>query len=357
MGAKSHKVLQVVSGWPAVELALQCIFIGLWQLLQLAVRRLWKGHRRKWAKNTPPVELTVDSSVGVHCYIKIMGVKYHYVETGPKTGQLVLILGDAPDTSNMWVPSWSSVIKRLVDTGHHVVTLDLRGTGGSEGGSRSDLSPPQTVEELAGLMDALGVSDSRPAIVIGFGIGGMVTWYLAHCQGSLINKFVVVGAPHPNLFWQYPPAAFCDRVLHFIQWPYFPERWLAESEAAAGSSWASSRARDWSGALNYVRGAAWWRIHPDHKIQARGLLIGSRDSAAQLVASAQHCGSPALRLVAKPDPSDTELQGLILDYLVGKEKPPVVEEVVPRAGLMGRVLGAVAVRGRGLTRLALPAHA
>lgn len=41
--------------------------------------------------------------------------------------------------------------------------------------------------------------------------------YLAHCHTSLISKFCVIGAPHPNLYWQYPPAAFCDSALHFIQ--------------------------------------------------------------------------------------------------------------------------------------------
>ncbi|CAH2085017.1 unnamed protein product [Euphydryas editha] len=354
MSVKNQKVLDAVSGWEAVELIIKCVFVGLWQMIKLSVRRLWKGHRRKLSKNVPPVELTVDSSIGIHCYIKIMGVKYHYVETGPKYGKIVLILGDAPDTGDLWVPSWSSVVRRLAELGHHVITLDLRGTGASEPGDRSDLSPPRAVAELKFLLTTLGVSDTKPAIVIGFGIGGMLTWYLVHCEGSLVSKFAVVSAPHPNLYWQHPPAAFCDRSLHFIQWPYFPEKWLAEGAMQEGVRWASSRARDWSGALNYVRGAAWYRIHPEHKVQARGLLVGDRDSAAQLVASAQFCAHPALRLLSNPNPRDKDLPRLVLDFLVGKQKQP---EDVPK-GLMGRVLGAVADRGRELTaRLASPANA
>lgn len=72
MSVKSEKVLDVVSGWEAVELIFKCVFVGLWQMIKLSVRRLWKGHRRKISKNCPPVELTVDSSIGIHCYIKIM---------------------------------------------------------------------------------------------------------------------------------------------------------------------------------------------------------------------------------------------------------------------------------------------
>lgn len=106
----------------------------------------------------------------------MQGVKYHYVESGPKSGPIVLILSDAPETEDLWGPTWTRVVKRLTESGHHVVTLDLRGTGGSEGGSRSDLSPPRAVEEISTLMDALGVTEDKPAILIGFGVGGMLTW-------------------------------------------------------------------------------------------------------------------------------------------------------------------------------------
>ncbi|CAF4849701.1 unnamed protein product [Pieris macdunnoughi] len=354
MGVKSNSILQVVSGWQAVQLFFECIYLGLWQLIQLAIKRLWKGHRRKMSNSAPPVELTVDSSIGIHCYIKIMGVKYHYVETGPKSGQLILILGDAPDTGNLWVPTWSSAVRRLAENGYHVITLDLRGSGGSETGNRRDLTPPKAVGELAALLKALGVTETHPAIVIGFGIGGMLTWYFVHCYGSIVSKFIVADAPHPNLYWLHPPAAFCHRSLHFIQWPHFPERWLAEGEIKNNTKWASSRARDWSGALNYVRGAAWYRIHPDHKVQPRGLLIGGKESAAQLVASAQHCNGPAFRLVTKPEPGDKDVPLHVLDFIVGKKKQ---SEDIPR-GLVTRMLEAVADRGREFTaRLALPANA
>lgn len=104
------------------------------------------------------------------------GVKYHYVETGPKTGQTILILGDAPDNGNLWSPAWTSVVRKLAEAGYHIITLDLRGTGGSEGGGRRDLAPPRVIEELSSLMEALGVSENNPAVVIGFGIGGLLCW-------------------------------------------------------------------------------------------------------------------------------------------------------------------------------------
>ncbi|KAM3960061.1 LOW QUALITY PROTEIN: epoxide hydrolase 4 [Aphomia sociella] len=350
MGAKSNNVLEVISGWEAVELVFKCIFIGLWQVIKIFVKGLWKGHRRKSIRDHSPVELTVDSSIGTHCYIKIMGVKYHYVESGPKLGQVVLILGDAPDNGNLWAPTWSGVVRRLTETGYHVVSLDLRGTGGSESGKRRHL-PPRAVEELSTLMKALGVSQSRPAIVIGFGIGGMLTWYLAHCYDHLISKMVVIGAPHPNLYWQSPPAAFCNGALHFIQWPYLPERWLADGELEGGENgrWASSRACDWTGALNYVRGAAWWRIKPEHRVEVPSLLVGATTGAVLVVASALRCSASKIHLVEKPDPTDAELPKIVLEFLIDV-KEPTVKSSPPEItrGLIG-LLGAVAGRGRELT--------
>ncbi|CAH2046821.1 unnamed protein product, partial [Iphiclides podalirius] len=294
-----------------------------------------------------------------------MGVKYHYVETGPKTGDVVLVLGDAPDAASLWVPSWSSVVRRLAENGYHVITLDLRGTGGSEGGYRSDLAPPKAVEELSALLMALDVSANNPAIVIGFGIGGMLAWYLAHSRGPLIRKLAIIDSPHPNLYWQYPPARFCHRALHFIQWPYLPERWLAEGALHDdnGSNSNSSRARDWNGALNYVRGAAWWRVERSHLVEAPALLLGGRSAAAQLVGSAQHCSRAALRLLAEPGPRDRELPALLLDFLPAAPAEPAAGGGAGAGagggagrGLVGRVLGAVAGRGRELTaRLSLPA--
>lgn len=350
MGANSKKILQCVSGWQAVELILQCVILGAWQILQMSVLRLWRGHKRK-IKSVPSVELTVDSSVGTHCYIKVKGVKYHYVETGPRSGQPVLILKDAPDTGNLSGHNWVEMVRKLEDTHHHVVTLDLRGTGGSEGGRRSDLSPPRAVEELSTLLGALGVTENRQATVIGFGIGGMLTWYLVHSRGPLISKFAVISAPHPNLYWQYPPAPFCHKALHFIQWPHFPERWLADGELRSKEiPWASCRACDWTGALNYVRGAAWWQIRTGFRTSPSALLVGDKESAAQLVASAQHCTTSTLRVVSKPEPGNKELTDILLDFLIAKEK---LEEV-PR-GIMGRMFEAVADRGRVLTsKLVLP---
>ena len=71
MGARNIKVLQVISGWQAVELILTCVFVGIWQIIEISFKRLWKGYRRK-VENAPPVELTIDSSIGTHCYIKVM---------------------------------------------------------------------------------------------------------------------------------------------------------------------------------------------------------------------------------------------------------------------------------------------
>lgn len=192
-----------------------------------------------------------------------------------------------------------------------------------------------------------------------------------HSHPSLVRKFVVIGAPHPNLYWQYPVAPFCQGILQFLQWPFLPERWLAESELSvegtpsSNGRW-SSRACDWSGALNYIRGAAWWRVKPGHLVTSPGLLVGARGhGAAQLVASAQHCVAPTLRLVNTAHASSPDLPRILIHYLIDSDIAEALSEKergIPGGGLMTRVFGAVAGRGRELSaavsraRLVLPSN-
>lgn len=65
-------------------------------------------------------------------------------------------------------------------------------------------------------------------------------------------------------------------------------------------------------------GAAWWQVKPGVRTSAPALLVGKKDCAAQLVASAQHCAISTLRIVAKPEPSSKELTDVLLDFLIGK---------------------------------------
>ncbi|KAI8421450.1 hypothetical protein MSG28_009506 [Choristoneura fumiferana] len=212
-----------------------------------------------------------------------MGAKKEVLEvvTGWKAVELVLkcffiVLGDAPDTVNLWGPTWCHAVKRLADSGHHVVTLDLRGTGASEGGSRSDLTPPRAVEELATVMAALGVTDDDPAIVIGFGIGGMLA-----CAAQLVSS-----------------ARYCGAAtLRLVAAPHAADP------------------------------------------QLPGILL------------------EFLQPLTTPDAADRQLPEMLLDFLQPKEKLVDEKEVSPKAGLMGRVFGAVR-SGRELTaRLVLPTQA
>ncbi|GBP90286.1 hypothetical protein EVAR_47618_1 [Eumeta japonica] len=146
------------------------------------------------------------------------------------------------------------------------------------------------------------------------------------------------------------------RVNRLKRWPMLPERWLAEG--------ARLRARDWSGALNYIRGAAWWRIRRGSRVDPPALLVGPREGngAAQIVASAEYCASPTLRLVTRAHAAEHEVLPVIEEFLIHEDKS-AMQSVESSKGLMGRVFGAVAGRGRELSaavsraRLVLPTTA
>lgn len=72
MSGKTRRILQGISGWESVQLLIKCCFLGLFELIRIAFTKLWKGPRRKLSKKYPRVQVTVDSSIGTHCYIKIL---------------------------------------------------------------------------------------------------------------------------------------------------------------------------------------------------------------------------------------------------------------------------------------------
>lgn len=61
-------------------------------------------------------------------YIEIDGLRMHYVDEGPKTGQTVLLLHGQPD----WAFLYRKMIPVLVDAGHRVIAPDRIGMGRSD---------------------------------------------------------------------------------------------------------------------------------------------------------------------------------------------------------------------------------
>jgi len=153
----------------------------------------------------------------------VNGVRLHLVEMGPQDGPLVILLHGFPE---FW-RAWERQLGPLARAGFRVVAPDLRGYNLSEkppGVGSYRVSALQ--QDVAALIRALGHSRAR---VVGHDWGGIIAWALALRQPEVIERLVILNAPHPATFRRAArkPAQWRRSwYIFFFQLPWLPERLL-----------------------------------------------------------------------------------------------------------------------------------
>lgn len=95
--------------------------------------------------------------------IPVAGVDLHVALDGPPDAPALCLINPARCNLGVYDP----VVERLA-AGHRLVRYDWRGTGQSDGGERADYSFPRYADDLAAILDALGI---QTAIVCGSAYG------------------------------------------------------------------------------------------------------------------------------------------------------------------------------------------
>ncbi|HLN03939.1 MAG TPA: alpha/beta hydrolase [Bryobacteraceae bacterium] len=124
-------------------------------------------------------------------YADANGVRLHYVEQGQ--GPLILFLHGFPE---FWY-SWKDL---LADFGrdHHAVALDMRGYNLSAKPESVDAyRVPVIVEDVRALAAKLGATKF---VLVGHDWGGVIAWAFAAQHPEMLEKLVVINAPHPTVF-------------------------------------------------------------------------------------------------------------------------------------------------------------
>ncbi|BDP42999.1 epoxide hydrolase [Deinococcus aetherius] len=158
-----------------------------------------------------------------HHQIVVNGVRLHYVEVGNPQGPLAVLLHGFPE---FW-RAWERQIEPLARAGFRVVVPDLRGYNLSEkppGVSAYRVGTLQ--EDVAALIRALGQGRAH---VVGHDWGGIVAWALAIRQPEVVDRLVILNAPHPARARQVArkPAQWRRSwYIFFFQLPWLPERFL-----------------------------------------------------------------------------------------------------------------------------------
>lgn len=153
-----------------------------------------------------------------HHEAAVNSVRLHYVEAG--SGPLVILLHGFPE---FWY-SWRYQIPALAAAGYRVVAPDMRGYNTSEKppGVRSYLIDT-LADDVAALVRHLGEST---AIVVGHDWGGAVAWYVPMRHPALVEKLIVLNAPHPGAFareLRTPGQMRKSWYILFFQLPWLPE--------------------------------------------------------------------------------------------------------------------------------------
>jgi pimeloyl-ACP methyl ester carboxylesterase len=124
-------------------------------------------------------------------YAEVNGVRLHYVEQGH--GPLILFLHGFPE---FWY-AWKDL---LADFGrdHHAVALDMRGYNlSSKPDSVDAYRVPVIVEDVRALAAKLGATKF---VLVGHDWGGVIAWAFAAQHPAMLEKLVIINAPHPTVF-------------------------------------------------------------------------------------------------------------------------------------------------------------
>ncbi len=156
------------------------------------------------------------------------GIGLHVVRAG--AGPPVILLHGFPED---W-RCWRKQIGPLAEAGFAVHAADLRGYGESDRpAKRNAYRMPRLVGDIAALVRATG---QPRAHVVGHDWGGVVAWAFASAHPELLDRLVILNAPHPGVYlrkvWR-PPQLFKSWYVAFFQLPWVPERALAAGDFKA----------------------------------------------------------------------------------------------------------------------------
>ena len=149
---------------------------------------------------------------------QVNGINLHWVEAG--AGPLVVLLHGFPE---FWY-SWRHQIPALVEAGYRVVAPDMRGYNESDKPEGYDNYLGKALSgDVVGLIEAC---DAESATVVGHDWGGVTAWTLAIHHPEVLDKLVILNAPHPGVFLRgirNPAQIIRSSYVGMFQPPLLPE--------------------------------------------------------------------------------------------------------------------------------------
>ncbi|XP_008554615.1 epoxide hydrolase 4 isoform X1 [Microplitis demolitor] len=348
--------------WEQTKLHLLCFIYGLYVIAKCFFKWTWdrKNFFRMHQRDKPPPCL-VDDSLGKHSYVKLKGIKFHYVETGEKYKPLLLLLHGFPDC---WL-SWREQLPVLSEH-YRVIALDLKGFGDSDKPTRRRSYRMEVlINELRQFISTLGVDNCS---IIGHDLGGLLGWFMTMLHSEIIDKFVAISSPHPNLYWaELSKNKSFHKWMHFSRLPFLPEidalkedlsiinntfqhlqaNQKSEKNYVEAYKYAFSRREDWTGPINYYRNLPFVRVNSNEPLVNQTLLIvGNSDpwiSLESIVRSSEYVLRSNIKVITGaqhfPHQENPDMVNqVILNFFIG---PPVQNEKNNSKSIVSTWLGSL----------------
>ncbi len=177
------------------------------------------------ARQVDPITSRAVGRLGVPAesrFVIVNGLKLHAVVAGPENGSLAVLLHGFPEC---WY-SWRNQIVALARAGYRVVVPDQRGYNLSEKPtSIQSYRIDQLTSDVRELVRAFG---RERAVVVSHDWGGAAAWRLAMDYPNLVEKLIVMNAPHPVAFARELSANWSQRLKSWYMF-FFQVPWLSET--------------------------------------------------------------------------------------------------------------------------------
>jgi pimeloyl-ACP methyl ester carboxylesterase len=127
-------------------------------------------------------------------FAEVNNIKLHYVKSGQENGKLIIFLHGFPQFWYMWRDQLIEFSKDYL-----TVAPDMRGYNlSSKPEELEQYQPQHMVEDLRALVeDHFG---RKKFILVGHDWGGVVAYPFASTHPDLVEKLIIINAPHPNVF-------------------------------------------------------------------------------------------------------------------------------------------------------------
>jgi pimeloyl-ACP methyl ester carboxylesterase len=179
---------------------------------------------------------------GTPAFIQANGLRFAYVQDGPKDGPLCLFVHGFPDTPQ----TWEHALPVAAKLGLHAVAPFTRGYAPTEIPKEEDFGSDTLGRDVLAIASALG---AEKFVLVGHDWGASAAYSAAGLAGERIRLLVTLAIPHPASM--IPTPGLIWAVRHFFA---LRPRGKAAQMRADGMTYIDHLVRRWSPAWQVPEG-------------------------------------------------------------------------------------------------------